>query len=104
MSRGPSDSRSPSTARAARISRRKHLLHAASLAQAGESGLAERALRTALLSSSGAEFALGPLEGLGELFTETRLLFRRRQATMECLSRDDAVQAWTPAESSRSIH
>lgn len=62
----------------------KHLLHAASLAQAGESGLAEQALRTALLSSSGVEFALGPLEGLGDLFAEAKLLFRRRQATMEC--------------------
>jgi hypothetical protein len=42
----------------------KHLLHAANLPQSGKSELAERAL----LSAHGAEFALGPLEGLGELF------------------------------------
>jgi hypothetical protein len=57
----------------------KHLLHAASLVQAGESRLAERALRTALLSAQGAEFALGPLQGLGELFAQARLFFRRRR-------------------------
>jgi hypothetical protein len=58
----------------------KHLLYAASLAQAGESELAERVLRTTLLSAHGAEFALGPLEGLGELFAEVRLFFGRRKA------------------------
>ena len=57
-----------------------HLLHAASLAQAGESDLAERALRSALLSAPGAEFALGPLEGLGDLFAKARLLFTRRRS------------------------
>ena len=41
------------------------LLYAASLVQAGERRTAERALRTALLSAPGAEFALGPLEGFG---------------------------------------
>lgn len=54
------------------------LLHAASLAQAGEDQLAEHALRTALLSGHGAECALGPLRGLAELFDEARLLLRRR--------------------------
>jgi hypothetical protein len=58
----------------------KHLLHAASLVQAGESKMAERALRTALLSAQGAEFALGPLHGLGDLFAEARLFFRRRRS------------------------
>jgi hypothetical protein len=57
----------------------KHLLHAASLVQAGESEMAEHPLRTALLSAQGAEFALGPLHGLGELFAEARLSFRRRR-------------------------
>ena len=63
------------------------VLYAASLVQAGESRTAERALRTALLSAPGAEFALGPLEGLGELFTRARLLFRRRQVPVEYLHR-----------------
>ena len=57
-----------------------HLLHAASLVQAGESRMAERTLRTALLSAAGAEFVLGPLQGLGDLFTEARLHFRKRHA------------------------
>ena len=57
----------------------RHLLHAASLAQAGDGHLAEMALRTALLSAQGAEFALGPLHGLGELFAEAGLHFRRRR-------------------------
>ncbi len=56
----------------------KRLLQAASLAQAGASKLAEQALRTALLSAAGAEFCLGPLEGLAGLFAQARLYFRRR--------------------------
>jgi hypothetical protein len=52
--------------RCPRLSRDEiHLLYVASLVQAGECALAERTLRVALLSASGAEFALGPLEGLG---------------------------------------
>ena len=43
----------------------KHLLSAASLAQGGRSDLAERTLRTALLTAQGAEFALGPAGGAG---------------------------------------
>jgi hypothetical protein len=57
----------------------KHLLNAARLVQAGQSQMAERALRTALLSAQGAKFALGPLQGLGELFAEAKLLFHWRQ-------------------------
>jgi hypothetical protein len=79
----------------------KHLLHAASLVQAGESALAERALRTALLSAAGAEFALGPLEGLAELFGEARLLFRRRKSPASAPP-SDAV--WLPPEQSQSTH
>lgn len=57
----------------------QQLLYAASLVQLGRGAMAERALRTALLSAAGAEFALGPLKGLGALFAEARLLFGRRQ-------------------------
>jgi hypothetical protein len=55
-----------------------YLLQVASLVQSGDGNLAERVLRTALLSAAGAEFALGPLGGLAELFTGARLLFGRR--------------------------
>jgi hypothetical protein len=72
-----------------------HLLQAASLVQAGEAILAERALRTALLSAAGAEFALGPLEGLAEVFREARLLFRRRKSRPGHAA-SDAV--WLPPE------
>ena len=82
----------------------RHLLHAASLAQAGESARAERALRTALLSASGAEFALGPLEGLGELFVRARLLFSRRRSPAEALSPADAIETWTPSMLTRTVH
>jgi hypothetical protein len=56
----------------------KQLLHSASLAQACNGPLAEKALRTALLSADGAAFAVGTLEGLGDLFAKARLFFTRR--------------------------
>ncbi len=82
----------------------KHLLHAASLAQAGESNVAKRALRTALLSAPGAEFALGPLEGLGELFARARLLFSRRRSPAEELPQRGAVETWAPSILAPIIH
>ena len=57
---------------------KKRLLQAASFVQVGKSSLAERALRAALLSAAGAEFIIGPLEELAELFCEAGLLFCRR--------------------------
>jgi hypothetical protein len=69
----------------------KCLLHAANLAQAGDRLLTERALRTALLSASGAGFALGPLDGLGGLFAKARLFLRRRWMAAENLAPADAV-------------
>lgn len=91
----------------------KNLLHAASLAQAEESLLARRTLRTTLLSAQGAEFAIGPLEGLAELFTQARLFLSRRRlqaglgpqaghephAGQEPATGDgspDARQSWSP--------
>jgi hypothetical protein len=55
----------------------RRLLHAASLTQANEAALAERVLRTALLTAQGAECALVPLEGLGRILATAGLLFRR---------------------------
>lgn len=82
----------------------KILLHAAGLAQAGDTPLAEKTLRTALLSAQGAEFALGPLEGIGELFAEARLFFRRRIFPSANLIPDDAVEPWLPASHEGTIH
>ncbi len=58
----------------------KYLLHVASLAQAGDCRLVERVLRTTLLSAEGAAFAVGPLEGLGQLFAGARLFLRPQRA------------------------
>ena len=74
--RRPVDMRCPRCPRLSEDEQR--LLHAAALAQAGESGRAERTLRCGLLSPPGAEFALGPLEGLGELLLGIGLALPRR--------------------------
>jgi hypothetical protein len=91
----------------------KNLLRAASLAQADEGHVAEKVLRTTLLSAQGAEFAIGPLEGLGTLFAQARLFLTRRrlappdqepgedqEPSGEQGPRDDRV-AWMPP---RSLH
>ena len=70
----------------------KNLLLAASLAQAGDRCLAEKVLRTALLSGQGAEFAIGSLEGLGALFSEARLFLTRRRVPAP----EDGREAWSP--------
>ena len=82
----------------------KHLLNAASLAQAGRSDLAERTLRTALLTAQGAELALGPLEGLAELFAEARLLLRRRRTPAADEALSGVIEPWIPPVSSEAIH
>lgn len=79
----------------------KHLLRAASLAQAGDGDLAEKVLRTTLLSAQGAEFAVGSLEGLGELFSQARLLLSRRRLQIDDQGSGDSREAWSPP---RSIH
>jgi hypothetical protein len=91
----------------------KNLLRAASLAQADEGHVAEKVLRTTLLSAQGAEFAIGPLEGLGTLFAQARLFLTRRRLAPQDQEpgedqepsgdqgpRDDRV-AWMPP---RSLH
>jgi hypothetical protein len=81
-----------------------HLLHAASLAQAGDGRLAEKALRAALLSAQGAEFALGPLQGLGELFAEAGLFFRRRRPSGVEQTPTTVVEPWSPAPRPETTH
>jgi hypothetical protein len=82
----------------------KSLLHAASLAQAGDAQCAEKALHTVLLSAQGAEFALGPLKGIGELFAAARLLFRRRSPPLTGDVISGIVEPWSPPESSGTAH
>ena len=72
----------------------RHLLHAASLVQAGHNDLAENALRHVPLSPQGAAFALGPLSGLGGLFAEAGLFFRRRRPPAE---NQMLAAPWQPA-------
>jgi hypothetical protein len=82
----------------------KCLLHAAALAQAGDSELAERVLRTALLSAQGAEFALGPLEGLGRLLAGARLRLRRRLPPDQDATRSSGIGSWSPSLFSDTVH
>lgn len=78
----------------------KTLLYAASTVQAGDNALADRVLRTTLLSASGAEFALGPLEGLCELFAEVKLFFARRRSP----AMPELPEAWSPGMPLGSLH
>ena len=55
----------------------QRLLQAASLAQVGMGALAERVLRAAMLTAPGAEFALGPLQGVADIFAAAGLVFGR---------------------------
>ena len=73
----------------------KRLLHAASLAQAGQGHLAEQALRTALLSAQSAECALDPLQSLAALLAEAGMFFRRRKAPAPDRGRNELA---TPRE------
>jgi hypothetical protein len=74
----------------------QHLLRAVSLTQAGDADLAERVLRTALLTAQGAEIALGPIEELSHVFAAAGLFLRRRQQSPDD---QDAVESWTPPAS-----
>jgi hypothetical protein len=82
----------------------RHLLHAASFTQSGEVHLTEKALCTDLLSAQGAEFALGPLQWLGELFAEAGFFFRRRQSPVMERTPTTAVEPWKPSAPTATIH
>jgi hypothetical protein len=77
----------------------RHLLYATSLAQAGNSRLAEQVLSDALLSAQGAAFALGPLQGLGGLFAEAGWFFRQRRPPVLDRPSVAAVEPWLPSAS-----
>jgi len=74
----------------------RRLLHAASLAQAGETARAEEVLRAGMLSAVGAEFALGPLEGLGELLASAGFIFPRRSVPEDLDLFGGDLEAWAP--------
>jgi hypothetical protein len=74
----------------------KHVLGSASLTQAGKSDLAEKVLRTTLLSAQGAEFAIGPLAGPGELFARARRLLSRRPLPVEHRNTGVHMEFWSP--------
>ena len=82
----------------------KLLLLAANLAPAADSRLAEQALRTALLSAQGAEFALVPLERLGALLAEARLVCRRRRPSAEVLAPSEATEPCGPPARPGTLH
>jgi hypothetical protein len=77
----------------------KHLLRAASLAQSGERELAEKVLRTTLLSAQGADFAIAPLEGLGELFAQAKLFLTQRRLPIGDQEPNDDRESWSPSGS-----
>jgi hypothetical protein len=74
----------------------KLLLHTASLVQASNSSLAEKVLRTEWLSAEGAAFAVGSLEGLGELFAKARLFLTPRTLSVPDADADDGPVPWSP--------
>ncbi len=78
----------------------RYLLQALCHAKAGDGRSAERLLDATLVSTIGAQFALGPLEGLATLFAGAGLRFRRPQPTevQAVLS-----AAWA-SHDNRSIH
>ncbi len=98
VARRPVDIRCP---RCPRLSdNEKHLLRAVSLAQNGNSNMAEKVLRTTLLSPQAAEFALGPLEGLAEIFAKARLFLSPRRFAGDDHAMDDSRASWPPS----SVH
>jgi hypothetical protein len=95
IARRPVDIRCP---RCPRLSDdEKHLLRAASLAQNGDRDMTEKVLRTTLLSPQAAEFAFGPLEGLGEIFAQARLFLSRRRLSGDDHAMDDSRESWSPS-------
>jgi hypothetical protein len=79
----------------------QRLMYAARLAQGGETALAAGGLAVGLLPPAAADFALGPLSGMGVLFRRAGLHFPHRAAPETPPGR--SVDAWTPPAPS-SLH
>jgi hypothetical protein len=95
VARRPVDIRCPHCPRLS--DNEKHLLRAVCLAQNGSRDMAEKALRTTLLSPQAAEFALGPLEGLAEIFAKARLFLSPRRLSGDDQAMDDSRESWSPS-------
>jgi hypothetical protein len=81
----------------------RQLLDAAQLAQQGHEALAERALRTALLSAQGAEIAITKLSDIGALFAAARLYFNRRRGARNG-EMPMTHESWVPPRQPETIH
>jgi hypothetical protein len=81
----------------------RQLLDAALLAQRGHEALAERALRTALLSAQGAEIAVTELVAIGGLFEAARLCFSRRRVAPHSTMPAE-LESWKPTHHSGTVH
>jgi hypothetical protein len=77
------------------------LMHTARLAQGGERALAASRLAVDLLPAAAADFALGPLSGMGVLFRQAGLHFPHRAGPET--PPDRTIDAWTPTPPS-SLH
>ena len=82
----------------------KHMIHAASLAQAGDVHCATCALSSPLLSTFGAEFAVGPLRGLGVLFGAAGLRFRLRRPPLDAINGSGADDRWGRTDFDQTVH
>jgi hypothetical protein len=82
----------------------RHLLHAASLAQAGDGHLAEKALRSALSRRKAPNSRSVPCGDWGELFAEAGLFFRRRRPPVTDEASSAAVKPWLPSTLPATIH
>ena len=65
--------------------------------QADADPMAEKALRATLLSPQAAEFALGPLEGLAEIFAKARLFLSPRRLPGDDQAMNDSRESWSPS-------
>ncbi|MBK1658544.1 hypothetical protein CKO45_09905 [Paracraurococcus ruber] len=79
----------------------QRLLHAARLAQGRETGLARQVLREGWLSDQGARFAIGPLQGLGDLFLAAGFVLRPRLLPDRMAPEDGAAAPWPAAHPPR---
>ncbi|HVY18263.1 MAG TPA: hypothetical protein VHB27_23795 [Rhodopila sp.] len=82
----------------------KHLLHAASLVQNGQRGLAVRVLWATMLTMDGTMLAIGPLEDVGARFGKSGLLFRLRETPPAKPAFPSTVEGWLSSLSSSTLH
>lgn len=99
--RHPVEVRCPHCARLA--TDEQTILHAARLAQGRDIRMAEEILRDAMLPPLGASFAMGPLEGLGRIFTAAGLILPSRSMPAAKDAPVADLMPWLP-HASGSLH